>query len=121
MPSPMSARPSIDNYQFGRVVVDGRTYTKDLIILPGRVLGSWWRKQGHSLSPEDLEAVLAAKTEVLVVGTGAFGRLKVPAGTRQALEAAGIEVLAERTDKACQTYNAITSQKAVAAALHLTC
>ena len=33
----------IDHYEFGRIMIDGRQETKDLIILPDRVLRNWWR------------------------------------------------------------------------------
>jgi hypothetical protein len=48
----------IDHYEFGRIVVDGREETSDLIILPGRVVPSWWRRDGHALVLDDLVEVL---------------------------------------------------------------
>ena len=50
----------IDSYQFGKIVVDGTSYTSDVIILGKTIVSNWWRKQGHLLSAEDLEAVFAA-------------------------------------------------------------
>jgi hypothetical protein len=113
--------PQIDSYRFGQIVVDEEVHSKDLIILPERVVAGWWRKEGHNLLPEDLEAVIAAQPEVLVVGKGAYGRVRVAAETRQALQEAGIELVAQNTKKACQTYNELRLQQRVAAALHLTC
>ena len=68
----------IDDYSFGRTQIDGQTYTSDVIVFPDRVDGSWWRKDGHSLCMDDLADVVAAKPKVLVVGTGAYGAMKVP-------------------------------------------
>jgi hypothetical protein len=48
----------IDYYEFGRIVVDGRQETKDLIILPHRVVRNWWRLDGHALVLDDLAEVL---------------------------------------------------------------
>jgi hypothetical protein len=48
----------IDHYEFGRIVVDGCQKTKDLIILPDRVVRNWWRKDGHALVLKDLADVL---------------------------------------------------------------
>jgi hypothetical protein len=117
----MDSQPEIQSYRFGRIVVDGQAHSRDLILLPGRVLAGWWRKEGHALHPEDLEAVLAAPPAVLVVGLGAMGRLRVTAEARRAVEAAGIELIAEPTGQACETYNRLRGEKATAAALHLTC
>jgi hypothetical protein len=113
--------PEIGGYRFGRILVDGETYTSDLIILPERILTGWWRKEGHSLHPDDLDAVFEASPEVLIVGQGANGRMRVPAETQQAIRAQGIELIAQQTEKACDTYNDMRDRRQVAAALHLTC
>jgi hypothetical protein len=113
--------PEIEAYRFGRIVVNGETYTNDLIILPDRILSGWWRKEGHSLYPEDLDEVFRASPEVLIVGRGANGRMQVPADTEQAIRDRGIELIAEQTDRACETYNDMQGRRQVAAALHLTC
>ena len=113
--------PHIETYRFGRIVIDGQSHDRDVIILPDRVLGGWWRKEGHVLHPDDLEAVFEAAPALLVVGQGAYGRMEVAPETRQALQAAGIELLAQPTEQACQTYNRLREGQTVVAALHLTC
>jgi hypothetical protein len=45
--------PRIDHYEFGQIVVDARQETKDLIILPDRVVRNWWRRDGHALVLDD--------------------------------------------------------------------
>jgi len=59
----------IESYAFGRMDVDGRPYTSDLIIFADRINDSWWRKTGHKLCLEDIEDVFKEKPEVLVIGT----------------------------------------------------
>jgi hypothetical protein len=113
--------PIIDSYRFGHLVVDGTAYDADVILLPEQVLSRWWRKEGHTLHPEDIEAVLDRLPEVLVVGQGAYGRLTILPQTRAALQRAGIELVAQPTRQACQTYNELRAQRTTAAALHLTC
>ena len=115
------APPRIEAYRFGRMVVDGTSHTRDLILLPDRVIGNWWRKEGHRLIPDDLEPVLGAAPEVLVVGTGAFGRMKVTEETRKALEEAGIELVVANTGEAVQRYNDLRERRRTAGAFHLTC
>ena len=112
----------IDSYKFGQIVVDGRTYRRDLIIFPGQVQADWWRVQGHQLAVADLETVLAQPPEVLVVGTGTFGRVKVLTETEQALAEQGVELVARPTKAACKHYNELAAAgRHVVAALHLTC
>jgi len=112
----------IDSYQFGKIVIDGKAYNGDVIILGDSVQSNWWRKQGHSLSAEDLKTVIAAKPSVLVVGCGASGLMKVLEETRQVLQEHDIQLQALDTDKAVQRFNELSqSGENVAAALHLTC
>ncbi len=111
----------IESYSFGEIEIDGEKYTNDVKIFPDRVDGDWWRKEGHRLQPEDIEDVVEAEPDVLVVGTGANGRMTVPSRTREYVESRGIELIAEKSDEACRTYNEISKERDAVAALHLTC
>src|SRR5262245_49548783 len=71
----------IEHYEFGRIVVAGQEEQRDLIILPDRVVRNWWRREGHALVLEDLDDVLDDLPERLVIGTGAYGRMR-PIKTR---------------------------------------
>jgi hypothetical protein len=113
--------PRIEDYRFGRIVIDGQSYTHDVIIYPDRVDGSWWRKEGHRLAPEDLPEVLRRPPEVLVIGQGNPGLMAVPPETRRRFEEAGIALVVEPTARACETYNRLSREKRTVAALHLTC
>ena len=113
---------NIDAYEFGRIDIGGKSFTSDVIILSDEILDSWWRKEGHSLQIEDLDAVIQAKPEMLVIGTGYFGRMTIPEETRRELNSLGINVVTEKTAKAVKEYNRLQQQYArVVAALHLTC
>ena len=113
--------PKIEHYQFGEIIIDGRRYSRDVIIYPDRVESRWRREESHSLSLADVWEVVQAAPEVLVIGQGRMSRMDVPTETWQGLQQAGIEVIAEPTTQACKTYNRLCAQKRVAAALHLTC
>ena len=111
----------IEHYSFGKITIDGKPYTSDVIIYPDKVNSSWWRKEGHNLNVEDLNDVIKAKPQVLVIGTGASGLMKVPKETVSHLESKGIKVYIERTEKAVELFNTLQKDKTVIAALHLTC
>lgn len=112
----------IDRYSFGQIVVDGQTYRSDVLIFPTRVDASWWRVTGHELAVADLADVLAVPPEVLVVGTGRYGRLAVLPETEQALAAQGVQLVVQPTKAACETFNEMAATgKHIVAALHLTC
>lgn len=112
----------IDSYQFGKIVIDGVNYSSDCIILGDTVQSNWWRKQGHSLSAEDLRDVLAVSPSVLIVGCGASGFMKVSEETRQVLQQHNIQTEVLDTHKAAERFNELSQAGVdVAAALHLTC
>lgn len=111
----------VDSYQFGVIVVNGRRYTSDVIIYPNRVDDNWWRREGHSLCPQDLGEIVREKPEILVIGTGNSGLMKVSPSTRGWIEEKGIKLKAEPTQTAYQTYNQLQKAHKVIAALHLTC
>ena len=113
---------NIDDYRFGRILIDGRPYTSDVIVFPDRVQDGWWRNEGNELCPADLWEVVQEKPEVLVVGTGHSGLMRVLPKTEEYLEQQGIKLVVERTTEACQTFNRLySSGEKVVAALHLTC
>jgi len=112
----------IDAYEFGRMVVDGKTYTDDLILLPDDIRPEWWRRHGHTLLEDDLDEIFAAGPDLLVIGTGAQGGMTVPEETWEAFKQAGIETVIEKTPRAVQAYNRLLDEgRQVAGAFHLTC
>jgi hypothetical protein len=84
--------PEIEAYGFGRVTIDGREETRDVIVLPGRLL----------------------------VGTGAYGQLRPDPDALETLRARGIDVEVLPTAEAVRRYGQLDPRK-TAAALHLTC
>jgi hypothetical protein len=112
----------IDSYQFGKIVINGIAYDSDCLIYGDSVHANWWRKQGHLLAVEDLQRILAAGPEVLVVGCGASGLMKISEDAESILQREGIELIALDTHKAVKKFNALAeNDENVAAALHLTC
>ena len=111
----------IEHYSFGKIVIDSKTFTSDVIIYPGRVDASWWRKQGHYLQADDLADIIRARPDMLIVGTGYSGVMTVPEETVRFVVSKGIEIRVERTGKAVELYNSAKKKGVVIAALHLTC
>ena len=112
--------PRIEEYRFGHVVVDGAEQTRDLIVLPDRVLTNWRRADGHRLVLDDLGDVIEELPERLVVGTGAYGRMRPEPEALRELGEKGIEAEALPTDRAVRRYGELDPRR-TAAALHLTC
>jgi hypothetical protein len=115
------AKMHIEEYVFGRIVIDKKTYTSDVIVYPDRVDPSWWRKEGHYLQKEDLSGVIAAKPDILIIGTGNMGVMQVPESTVTFLQRQGITVHVAKTAKAVEMFNSMPAGKKVIGAFHLTC
>lgn len=112
----------IDDYSFGRMVVDGDEHTFDLILTPTRVHPDWWRPEGHRCTVEDLGAVLDEPPDRLVIGTGAWERMRPEEQLDAVLQARGIVTETHPTDEAVRRYNELVATDAsVAGAFHLTC
>lgn len=114
----------IESYDFGVMVIDGKRYTSDVLVFPEKVMDGWWRKEGHRIYIEDLREVLNHKPlpEVLVVGTGYSGLVKVMPEVNDALKERGIKLIAQPTGEAYKTFNELLKTgKVVVGAFHLTC
>ena len=114
----------INDYSFGKITVDNKTYTSDVVMYPDKVDSKWWRKEGHYLQPADLTDIINAKPDILIIGTGASGVMKVPEETLKFVKSKGIEVHTDITSRAVGLFNKLVSEKPnkkIIAALHLTC
>jgi len=110
----------IQDYRFGHVTVEGRELTRDVIVLPDRVVENWWRANGHELVWEDLEDVIDELPPRLVVGMGADRRMRPDPEALERLQGRGVAVECLPTADAVARFAELDPQT-TAAALHLTC
>ena len=112
----------IDSIEFGKITIKGHAYTTDVRILTdGRVLDGWWRKHGHRLTLHDLEDLLADQPEVIVVGTGVYGRMLPESGLEDTIRGMGIELFIAPNDEAVRHFNLQLASRQAAGCFHLTC
>lgn len=111
----------IESYRFGEIVVNAKKYTTDIIIFPDGSISSWWRLEGHKVLIEDITQILEKKPDVLIIGTGSSGILKIPKDTKNYIASLNINLISEKTKKACKTFNKLKKKGRVAGAFHLTC
>ena len=103
------------------MIINGMEYSSDVIIFPDRLQNNWWRSKGHELSLADITGVITENPDVLVVGTGASGLMKVLPEVQSEAEAHGIKLIIQPTSVACEVYNQLCRSQEVVAALHLPC
>jgi hypothetical protein len=113
----------IEHYDFGEITINGKRYFHDLIVFhTGKIKDNWWRVEGHRLSMEDIKDILKDKPEILVIGSGYDGLMRVDNNVIKTLKDAGIDVIVKKSVEACKVYNELkTKSKKVALAIHLTC
>lgn len=112
----------IEAYSFGSLTFAGKRYGKDLKILRGKVVDNWWRKEGHRVDAADVQDILDAGPEVLVVGMGADGLMRVTKQLAETLSDKEIQLIAQPSGEAARTFNKLLEDgKDVAGAFHLTC
>ena len=112
----------IQRYRFGEIIIDNKKYNSDLIIYPDRVKSNWWRKTGHELCLSDIKEVIEFNPEIIVIGTGANGIMRVLDETEKVIKEKKIELIILKTDQACNIFNELMMKnKKIVACLHLTC
>lgn len=113
----------IESYTFGKMVIDGREYTQDLMILPdGTVLDHWWRESGHVLSIRDLTPIIESSPAILIVGCGRYGMMKPDTSLLDELQRMEIQAKVMPTTEAVNAFNDTIRQGIpCAACFHLTC
>lgn len=113
----------IEKCGFGKMEINGRVYTSDLMILPnGEIADGWRRIRGHHLVLEDIQSLLEYRPGIIVAGTGIYGRMRIEPALEAFLTKGGIELIAQPTKSAARIYNDLTgSAKSVAGCFHLTC
>ncbi|AMQ18387.1 Mth938-like domain-containing protein [Thermococcus peptonophilus] len=111
---------------FGKIIVDGTTYEHDIVIYPsGRVerrkkeISKQKHGTSHKLDPKELKEYLTEDFDVLIVGTGMYGKLSLLPGSRELVKEK--EVLELPTKKAVEVFNEIYGEKKVLGIFHVTC
>jgi uncharacterized protein len=89
------------------------------IVTADKVISEWEPASYAELAPAHLEAILALKPELVLLGTGAAQRFP-PAPIRGAFIARGVALEVMDLGAACRTYNILVQEeRRVAAALFL--
>jgi hypothetical protein len=111
----------IDSYSFGAIVIDGKTYTTDVVVFPDRVKEDWKREEEHRPQISEFADIVKASPDVLVIGTGYAGVMSIADQIRNFLTSKGIDVRVEKTTKAVELFNSLQGKEKTIAALHITC
>ena len=109
--------PKITNFSFGSISINGRKYETDIIVFwDGEILE---RVRTHVFSKKELMEILVKDPELVVIGTGTAGNMKVENQAADYTKLNGIELIVKTTDKAVKDFNDMVRKKRVAAVFHI--
>lgn len=113
---------TVEEYEFGRIVINGKEYREDLIVHSDGVEEGWWRREGHRVVVEDLKKILQLEPEIVVFGKGAYGRMVVDERTKDFLRSRNIDVIEDDSFSAVKVFESLLKNgKKAVLAIHLTC
>lgn len=119
----------IEEYKFGSIIINGKTYNHDVEVRwTGEVL-PWWRNQSHIIDVEDIKRAVEQKPDTIIIGTGEAGIAKVTEEVKDFILEKSIKLIIDKTEEATKTFNIILEeseeeegkQKKVIGLFHLTC
>jgi len=112
----------IDFYDFGKIIIDGKTYSHDLIVTPTCIISPWWRKEGHYLTKNDLNKILNESIEYIIIGTGFSGMMRISENLKEFLKTQCIPHFIGPTGEAVSRFNnTLKENEKVFGVFHLTC
>lgn len=119
----------IEEYKFGSITIDGKTYEHDVEVRwTGEVL-KWWRGESHVIDIEDVKRAIEQNPELIIIGTGETRLAKATDKAKTEILSRGIGLIIDKTEEAVKTFNIQKEeskeeerkQKKVIGLFHLTC
>jgi len=111
---------ALDAASFGSITISGKKYDHDVYVFWD---GAVERRVGdHTVPARQMEYIVNKKPEIVIIGTGQFGEVRVPSESEKLAKEQNIEVVKTRTPQAIGIFNEAMKQgKRVSAIIHVTC
>jgi hypothetical protein len=114
----------IDEFQFGTIRIDGKTFDRDVVLRNGKVSKREKKPSKHykdrfGHTPLSVDEVIPWACGRLIVGTGAYGRLPVMDDVKREAERRGVDLVILPTAEAIEQIN--QGGERTNAILHVTC
>jgi len=119
--------PYINSTKFGEIIIDGKKYQQVLIIGDSVEERDSQRLEKlfnttHKIAEWEIDSLFQENPEIILIGTGQDGMLKVDKDLLEKAKKAGIKVITDFTHKIVEIYNEkIKAGKQVNALIHTTC
>jgi len=114
------------SFNFGSIVIDGKQYAYDVVILPeGTVKEREASKAmfgSHTIAKGEIEQLAKTKPETIIVGTGTSGMAAVSKDAQAYAREAKLNLLVLPSSQAIEKLNQLMDERrSVAALIHITC
>ena len=110
----------IGSVSFGEIEINGKIYYSDMVV--------WWngkveyREKRHILTLDEFIDILKKKPEVVVVGTGMSGCVRIDEKAKVMAGQKGVGIYTEISPKAAEIFNGfVKDRKKAVAVMHTTC
>ena len=109
----------IDSFSFGSISISGKKFSHDVTV-------SWdgeirERESNHLFSKAEAIELLMKDPELIIVGCGTAGLMKIDPAAEEAVKKEKIKLLSGKTTDMVQEFNKHNKKKKVVALFHLTC
>lgn len=119
----------IQEYKFGSITIDRKTYNHDVEVRWTDEILDWWRKESHVIDVEDVKRAVEQNPETIIIGTGESGIARVTEEAQKFIKDRGIKLIIDLTEQATRTFNIRKEeseeeegkQEKVIGLFHLTC
>ncbi|MDI6602594.1 MAG: MTH938/NDUFAF3 family protein [Patescibacteria group bacterium] len=103
----------IEEYHFGSITIDGKTYNYDVEVRWDGEILRWWRKESHIIDMEDVKRAVDQNPDTIIIGNGESGVARVTEKAQRFIKEKGIKLIIDKTGEAIRTFNIIleTSEK----------
>jgi len=119
----------VEEYHFGSITINGKTYNHDVEVRWGGEILKWRRNESHLFDIDSVKRAVEQNPDTIILGTGESGVAKVTEDCQKFIEEKGVELIIDKTGEAVRTFNIICEksleeeekQRKVIGLFHLTC
>ncbi len=119
----------IEEYQFGSITINGKTYDYDVEVRWTDEVLEWRRKESHLIDINDIKRAIGQSPNTIIIGTGEIGIAKITKEAQEFMKEKQINLIIDQTEQAIKTFNIINEesvgeeggQEKAIGLFHLTC
>ncbi|PIP48994.1 MAG: hypothetical protein COX14_01595 [Chloroflexi bacterium CG23_combo_of_CG06-09_8_20_14_all_45_10] len=122
----VNSMAKIDKFSFGSIIIDGKKYSRDVLILADGMItkrkGGFLMFGSHNIRKEEIKELAEDRPEAVIIGTGTNGKASVAPEVEGWAKEKNLKLIVQPSYQAATRLNELTEQgKRVAALIHITC